>query len=113
MSEAYTFKISSDLLILMVLYYLDVIGLNYMFEKPSSSKLNSYLQKNMFMMLHKETNNFQNMEYMKFNEQIISFFVVNSVIFAPQEFGLVLACGSSDGSISIISSSGKTNFLQS
>lgn len=65
MSEAYTFKISSDLLILMVLYYLDVIGLNYMFAKPSSLIWNSYLQKNMFMMLHKETNNFQNMEYKK------------------------------------------------
>jgi hypothetical protein len=39
---------------------------------------------------------------------IFFFFLVNSVNFAPHEFGLLLACGSSDGSISIISSSGKT-----
>ncbi len=31
---------------------------------------------------------------------------VNSVCWAPHEFGLILACGSSDGSISILSSSG-------
>lgn len=31
---------------------------------------------------------------------------VNSVSWAPHEFGLVLACGSSDGAISIISSTG-------
>ncbi len=35
-----------------------------------------------------------------------SYLVVNSVCWAPHEFGLVLACGSSDGSISIISSAG-------
>ena len=31
---------------------------------------------------------------------------VNSVCFAPHELGLILACGSSDGSISIISTTG-------
>ena len=34
-------------------------------------------------------------------------FSVNSVQWAPYQFGLMLACGSSDGAISIISSSGK------
>jgi len=28
--------------------------------------------------------------------------VVNSVCWAPHEFGLILACGSSDGSISVL-----------
>lgn len=32
--------------------------------------------------------------------------VVNSVSWAPHEFGLMLACGSSDGTISILSSAG-------
>ena len=31
---------------------------------------------------------------------------VNSVNFAPHELGLILACGSSDGSISVISTTG-------
>ena len=35
------------------------------------------------------------------------YFSVNSVCFAPHELGLVLACGSSDGSISILSNTGK------
>lgn len=35
---------------------------------------------------------------------------VNSVSFAPHEYGLMLACGSSDGYISIISSSGDGNW---
>ena len=33
-------------------------------------------------------------------------FTVNSVSWAPHEFGLMLACGSSDSSISVVSSSG-------
>ena len=32
--------------------------------------------------------------------------LVNTVAWAPYEYGLMLACGSSDGSISIITSSG-------
>ncbi len=39
------------------------------------------------------------------NNQII-LISVNSVCWAPHDFGLMLACGSSDGSISIISSTG-------
>ena len=35
------------------------------------------------------------------------YFTVNSVCFAPHELGLMLACGSSDGSISILTSAGK------
>ena len=35
---------------------------------------------------------------------------VNSVCWAPHEFGLILACGSSDGSISVISSTGDGNW---
>jgi protein transport protein SEC13 len=31
---------------------------------------------------------------------------VNSVSWAPHEFGLMIACGSSDGSVSILSNSG-------
>jgi protein transport protein SEC13 len=31
---------------------------------------------------------------------------VNSVCWAPQDFGLMLACGSSDGAISVLSSQG-------
>ena len=34
-------------------------------------------------------------------------FAVNSISWAPPEYGLMLACGSSDGSVSIISSSGE------
>ena len=34
------------------------------------------------------------------------YFSVNSVCFAPHELGLVLACGSSDGSVSILTSTG-------
>ena len=37
---------------------------------------------------------------------------VNSVSFAPHEFGLILACGSSDGTISIISSTGKKKIIK-
>lgn len=33
---------------------------------------------------------------------------MNSVAWAPHEFGLILACGSSDGSISILSNNGDT-----
>lgn len=33
---------------------------------------------------------------------------MNSVAWAPHEFGLILACGSSDGSISILVSNGDT-----
>lgn len=33
---------------------------------------------------------------------------VNSVAWAPHEFGLILACGSSDGSISILTNNGET-----
>jgi protein transport protein SEC13 len=33
---------------------------------------------------------------------------VNSVAWAPHEFGLILACGSSDGSISILTNTGDT-----
>ena len=33
---------------------------------------------------------------------VFIFFVVNSVQWAPQEFGLVLACASSDGSVSVL-----------
>ena len=33
--------------------------------------------------------------------------LVNTVAWAPYEYGLMLACGSSDGSISILSSTGK------
>lgn len=37
-------------------------------------------------------------------------FIVNTVAWAPCEFGLVFACGSSDGSISIVSMSGDGNW---
>jgi protein transport protein SEC13 len=37
---------------------------------------------------------------------------VNSVCWAPYEFGLMLACGSSDGAISVIWSSGKRALVQ-
>ena len=37
-------------------------------------------------------------------------FPVNSVCWAPHEFGLILACGSSDGSISVVSSTGDGNW---
>jgi hypothetical protein len=37
----------------------------------------------------------------------IEFILVNTVAWAPYEYGLMLACGSSDGAISIISSTGK------
>ena len=33
--------------------------------------------------------------------------LVNTVAWAPYEYGLMLACGSSDGSISVINSTGK------
>lgn len=33
---------------------------------------------------------------------------MNSVAWAPHEFGLILACGSSDGSISILTNNGDT-----
>jgi hypothetical protein len=33
--------------------------------------------------------------------------LVNSVCWAPHDFGLILACGSSDGSISVITYTGK------
>ena len=36
---------------------------------------------------------------------------VNSICWAPHEFGLMLACGSSDGSISILSSTGEPSIL--
>ena len=41
------------------------------------------------------------------------FFVisVNSVCFAPHELGLILACGSSDGSISVLYNTGKNPLL--
>jgi protein transport protein SEC13 len=38
-------------------------------------------------------------------------FIVNTVAWAPYEYGLMLACGSSDGSISIISSTGRNEVL--
>jgi protein transport protein SEC13 len=34
------------------------------------------------------------------------YFAVNSVCWAPEAYGLMLACGSSDGNVSIISSGG-------
>ena len=37
---------------------------------------------------------------------LLLLFPVNSVCFAPHELGLLLACGSSDGSISVISTTG-------
>ena len=46
-----------------------------------------------------------NLLYLSFKTFVI--FVVNSISWAPPEYGLMLACGSSDGSISIISSSGE------
>ena len=33
---------------------------------------------------------------------------VNSVAWAPHEFGLILACGSSDGSVSVLTNNGDT-----
>ena len=36
---------------------------------------------------------------------------VNSVCFAPHELGLILACGSSDGSISVLYNTGKSRFI--
>ena len=36
---------------------------------------------------------------------------VNSVCFAPHELGLILACGSSDGSISVLYNTGEKMFL--
>ena len=36
---------------------------------------------------------------------------MNSVCFAPHELGLILACGSSDGSISVLYNTGKNRFL--
>lgn len=39
------------------------------------------------------------------------FSTVNSVSFAPHEYGLMLACGSSDGSISVITCTGKSCLL--
>lgn len=38
---------------------------------------------------------------------LIESILVNTVAWAPYEYGLMLACGSSDGSISVISSTGK------
>jgi hypothetical protein len=38
---------------------------------------------------------------------------VNSVCWAPHDFGLILACGSSDGSISVITYSGSVLCLYS
>ena len=35
---------------------------------------------------------------------------MNSISWAPHEFGLMLACGSSDGTISILSTSGDGNW---
>lgn len=37
-------------------------------------------------------------------------FSVNTVQWAPSEFGLIFACGSSDGSISIVSLNGDGNW---
>ena len=37
---------------------------------------------------------------------ILLLFSVNSLSWAPHEFGLILACGSSDGSVSVLSSTG-------
>ena len=37
----------------------------------------------------------------------LHFFLVNSVCWAPEAFGLMLACGSSDGAVSIVSSEGQ------
>ena len=37
------------------------------------------------------------------------FFLVNAISWASPDYGLMLACGSSDGSVSIISSSGENN----
>lgn len=39
------------------------------------------------------------------------FFSVNSICWAPVEYGLLLACGSSDGSVSILSSAAGKLFL--
>ena len=41
------------------------------------------------------------------NKFKVAFFIVNSVCWAPEAFGLMLACGSSDGAVSIISSEGQ------
>lgn len=38
---------------------------------------------------------------------LMELILVNTVAWAPYEYGLMLACGSSDGSISVISSTGK------
>ena len=38
------------------------------------------------------------------------FLPVNTVAWAPYEYGLMLACGSSDGSISILSSTGESRW---
>jgi protein transport protein SEC13 len=43
---------------------------------------------------------------MKLFDQILSVITVNSVAWAPHEYGLVLCCGSSDGSVSILTSVG-------
>lgn len=37
----------------------------------------------------------------------LNFFPVNSICWAPHEYGLMLACGASDGAVSIISHVGK------
>ena len=47
----------------------------------------------------------------KLNRNICSIFSVNSVCWAHHDFGLMLACGSSDGSISVLSSTGKLCFI--
>ena len=40
--------------------------------------------------------------------------LVNSISWAPHEFGLMLACGASDGAVSVLSTTGKlcTKILQ-
>ena len=41
----------------------------------------------------------------------VIFFLVNAISWASPDYGLMLACGSSDGSVSIISSSGENNLF--
>jgi hypothetical protein len=41
----------------------------------------------------------------------LNYVLVNTVGWAPYEYGLMLACGSSDGSITILSSTGKNEIF--
>lgn len=45
-------------------------------------------------------------EWTKIYEHTVHDSSVNSIGFAPHEFGLILACGSSDGSISLLTNNG-------